>query len=62
MFPEVARHIESLEPEAQWDWASLRSEDRSVRTDVLSRAAALAKSEYEAGGSLSELELIDGDD
>lgn len=62
MFPEVAQQIERLESESRWDWAALRSQDRRSRSDVLRRAAAEAKSEYEEDGSLSGLELIDGDD
>jgi Zn-dependent peptidase ImmA (M78 family)/transcriptional regulator with XRE-family HTH domain len=59
MFPDVANEIDRLESEAQWDWRDLRSRPEGERQRIIRRAADLASEDYQEGGSLHGLELID---
>ena len=62
MFPEVAQKIDQLESESRWKWRDLRSLPKADRAKVLQDAAESAIGDYAEGGSLSDLELIDGDE
>jgi len=62
MFPEVAKKIDQLESESTWGWRSLRSQLEKERSQVLRQAAEIAIKDYSEGGSLADLELIDGDE
>lgn len=62
MFPEVAQTIDQLESESRWKWRDLRSLPGADRAKVLQKAAESASGDYAESGSLSDLELIDGDE
>lgn len=62
MFPEVARSIDRLESDSTWNWHGLRSMSPRRRSEILRDAAQMAAEEYKDGGSLADLELIDGDE
>ena len=62
IFPEVARTIDQLDSESTWQWRGLRSQSKADRAQILRQAAEAAIKDYSEGGSLADLDLIDGNE